>query len=438
MADLSTVEIESLVQPDRVHRRVYTDPDVFALEMERIFAKTWLFVGHASQIPSPGDWFLARAGNRQIIISRHADGVIYAFHNRCAHRGMPVCLERKGNARRFLCPYHGWAFDTDGSLAGVPLEGGYHGKINKGDAAFSLRPVGRVDDYRGFIFASLATDGPGLKAHLGRMTAAIDNMVDRAPEGEIELAGGGFRIEYPGNWKLHMENANDLVHASVTHESSASTAAEFTKNLPPGTPEDHAFQMFKGNGLPLPEMEKVEIHGLDGGHSFMGGFYKSGTITQKAADPVLEDYRQRMRAAYGDNRAEEIIGWDTFNHLIYPNLILNPKHAQFRLILPLAADRTEVRTGCFRLKGAPEEMFHVAVKFLGALTSPASLITSDDNAMFVNAHRAIAREDEAWIDLKRGLGTDLEDPEGGLVGEVGTSELPLRTQYAAWKRFMTG
>lgn len=439
MADISTAEIEILVQPDRVHRRVYTDPAIFTLEMERIFGRAWIFIGHASQIPNPGDWYLARVGTRQIVVSRHDDGGIHAFHNRCAHRGMPVCLENKGNGRRFVCPYHGWAYHRDGSLAGVPMEGGYQGQVTAGDPDYALRPVGRVDDYRGFIFASLASEGPDLRTHLGRMTAAIDNMVDRAPDGEIELAGGGFRIEYPGNWKLHMENANDLVHASITHESSVATAAAFTKSLPPDTPEDHAFQMFKGNGLPLPEMDKVEIHGLDGGHSFMGGFYKSGAITQKAADPVLDEYRARMRAAYGDNRAEQIVGWDTFNHLIYPNLILNPKHGQFRLILPLAADRTEVRTGCFRLKGAPEEMFHTAVKFLATLTSPASLITSDDNAMFVNAHRAMAREDEAWIDLKRGLGTDLDDPEGGgRIGAVGTSELPLRAQYEAWKRYMTG
>lgn len=438
MSASTVAEIEQLVQPGRVHRRVYTDPAVFALEMERVFGLAWIFVGHTSQIPTPGDFFQARIGDRRIVVARHDDGSLRAFDNRCAHRGMRVCGEERGNVRRFVCPYHGWAFHTDGSLAGVPQSRGYAGRINPGDPAFGLRPVARVADYRGFIFASQSEDGPDLEAYLGRMTAAIDNMVDRAPGGELTLAGGGFRQAYDGNWKLHMENANDLVHASIVHESSWQTAAEFSDALGPDEPEDHAVQMLKGNGLPLPEMDKVEIHGLDGGHSFMGGFYKSGTITQKVSDPVLDDYRERMRAAYGDNRAAEILGWDTFNHLIYPNLVLNPKHAQFRLIVPLAVDRTEVRSGCFRLEGAPEQMFQTTVRFMSTLNSPASMITADDNVVFTQIHRALADGNTEWIDLSRGLGAERADPDGGKIGDVGTSELPLRSQYAAWAGYMAG
>ena len=318
-----------------------------------------------------------------------------------------------------------------------PQSRGYGGRIKPGNPAFGLSTVARVADYRGFIFASQADDGPDLETYLGRMTAAFDNLVDRAPDGEIEHTGGGFRQAYAGNWKLHMENANDLVHASIVHESSWQTAAEFSDALGPDEPEDHAVQMLKGNGLPLPEMDKVEIHGLDGGHSFMGGFYKSGTITQKTADPVLDDYRARMVAAYGDNRAAEILGWDTFNHLIYPNLVLNPKHAQYRLIVPIAVDRTEVRSGCFRLKGAPEEMFHTTVRFLSTLNSPASMITADDNVVFTGIHRALSDEGAEWIDLSRGFGADRTDAEGGRIGDVGTSELPLRSQYEAWASYMS-
>ena len=436
MNALAADEIERLVQPDKVHRRVYTDPEVFAIEMERIYGRAWIFVGHVSQIPAAGDFFLARIGSRNVIVARHDDGSIHAFDNRCAHRGMRVCAQSHGNARRFVCPYHGWAFHTDGALAGVPQSRGYGGRIKPGDPGFGLRPVARVADYRGFIFASQADDGPDLETYLGRMTAAFDNLVDRAPDGEIEHAGGGFRQVYAGNWKLHMENANDLVHASIVHESSWQTAAAVSDALGPDEPEDHAVQMLKGNGLPLAEMDKVEIHGLDGGHSFMGGFYKSGTITQKAADPVLDDYRARMVAAYGDNRASEILGWDTFNHLIYPNLVLNPKHAQYRLIVPIAVDRTEVRSGCFRLKGAPEEMFHTTVRFLSTLNSPASMITADDNVVFTGIHRALGEEGTEWIDLSRGLDADRADPNGGKIGDVGTSELPLRSQYEAWSGYM--
>lgn len=436
MAAPSAREIEELVQPGRVHRRVYTDPAVFALEMERIFATAWIFVGHESQIPARGDFFQTRIARRRVIVARHDDGAIHAFSNSCAHRGMAVCAAAAGNARRFTCPYHGWAYRTDGSLAGIPHDAGYGGRIAAGDPAFALAPVARVASYRGFVFASQAADGPDLPSYLGRMTAAIDNLVDRAPAGEVTLAGGTFRVAYDGNWKLHMENANDLVHAGIVHQSSVESAAAVAAGLPPDQPEDHGLQMFKGNGLPLAGMDEVDIHGLDGGHSFMGGFYRTGTITQEVADPVLDDYRARMVEAYGANRAAEIMGWDTFNHLIYPNLVLNPKHAQFRLVTPLAVDRSEVTSGCFRLKGAPEAMFHTAVRFLSVLNSPASLITGDDNAVFNGTQRALAENGGDWIDLGRNLGTDREDPDGGLIGEVGTSELPLRAQYAAWSRFM--
>ena len=116
-----------LAPPGRVSRRVYTDPEVFAAEQDRIFSHVWLFVAHESQIPDPGDFVTAQVGERSTIVVRHVDGRIHAFDNRCAHRGMRVCNARRGSRKRFVCPYHGWAFSTDGSLIGVPHAAGYGG-----------------------------------------------------------------------------------------------------------------------------------------------------------------------------------------------------------------------------------------------------------------------------------------------------------------------
>ncbi|MEQ9125487.1 MAG: ribosomal subunit interface protein, partial [Alphaproteobacteria bacterium] len=204
---------------------------------------------------------------------------------------------------RFVCPYHGWAFATDGTLLGIPHAAGYNGALDAKDPALSLARAPRVDSYRGFVFASLAADGPSLADHLGPMTRAIDNMVDRAPSCEIEMAGGGFRQRYAGNWKLHMENANDLMHASITHESSVASARAVAEELADGEP-DHALLMFRGNGLPLSQMDQVEIHGYAGGHSYMGGFYKEGPIAATADDdPVNAAYRKALIDAVGENRA---------------------------------------------------------------------------------------------------------------------------------------
>ncbi len=425
-----------LAPEGRVSRSVYTDPDVFSAEMERIYGRAWQFVAHESCIREPGDFVTAHMGLTPVIVARHGDGSIHAFANRCSHRGMRVCSARRGSKRRFVCPYHGWAFGTDGRLLGIPHAGGYGGKLRGGDPALALKPVARVESYRGFVFATRDRQAPGLTEYLGRMTRAIDNMVDRAPSGSLEMTGGGFRQEYRGNWKLHMENANDLMHASIVHVSSVETARDVATDFPDSA-ESHALEMFRGNGLPLQLMDKVAIHGTTRGHSFMGAFYSEGAITQSTDDdPANAAYRQAMVTAYGENRAGEIMGWDTFNHLIYPNLILNPKHQQMRLLQPVAANRTIVHSACFRLVGAPPEMHARAVSFLTALNSPASQITADDIAVFNGVQQALQDSQAEWINLERGQNSDRPDVEDGLVGAVGTSELPLRAQYRAWRDMM--
>ena len=114
-----------LVQPDRVHRAVYADPAIFELEMERIFGRAWLVLGHESQVRAPGDYFTTRMGREPVIVVRNSDGEIAVLVNRCAHRGSMVCAEGRGNAERFVCPYHGWSYDRAGALQAVPFASGY-------------------------------------------------------------------------------------------------------------------------------------------------------------------------------------------------------------------------------------------------------------------------------------------------------------------------
>src|SRR3989440_12236022 len=152
-------QLAMLIQPDRVHRSVYADPAIFELEMERIFGRAWLVLGHESQVPNPGDYFTTRMGREPVIVIRKDDGEIGVLVNRCAHRGSTVCAEGRGNVERFVCPYHGWSYDRAGTLRAVPFESGYEkGKLS----TLRLLAVPRVAVYRGFIFASLAASGPQL------------------------------------------------------------------------------------------------------------------------------------------------------------------------------------------------------------------------------------------------------------------------------------
>src|SRR5437763_1464477 len=152
------------VQPDRVHRALYTDPAIFELELERIFGRAWLVLGHESQVRAVGDYYTTRMGREPVIVARHEDSSVRVLINRCAHRGSMVCAEGRGNVERFVCPYHGWSYDRAGELKAVPFSSGYApGKL----AGLRLQAAPRIANYRGFIFASLAADGPSLEDFLG-------------------------------------------------------------------------------------------------------------------------------------------------------------------------------------------------------------------------------------------------------------------------------
>lgn len=432
MAALDNDRIRALIEPDRVHRRVYADPEIFALEMDRIFGRTWLYVAHESQLRAPGDFVRAALGRHDVIVTRHDDGAIHVLHNRCAHRGARLCVARAGHAKSFVCPYHGWTFGGDGALEALPHRESYPAEIRLDDPERRLLRAPRVAAYRGFVFASLAADGPSLLDHLGPMTGAIDNLVDRAPAGDVVVADSSFQLEYRGNWKLHMENANDVFHPGFVHESSVSTARMARET---GFDANQTRDMLQANGFSRREWENIDLIGFDTGHSYMTGFYRSGLLAPQADDPVRSAYRAAMVAQYGEARTAEILGVDHFNNLIYPNLVINAQYQQMRVVQPAAVDRTLVTGHCFRLAGAPDEMFHRAVRFLTNLSSPASMIFSDDVEIFERCQAGLTASAADWIDMARGR--ERPERDGGGRYAATASELPVRVQFGAWLRHMT-
>ncbi|HEU5192492.1 MAG TPA: Rieske 2Fe-2S domain-containing protein, partial [Methylomirabilota bacterium] len=207
-------DYKALVQEDRIHASLYTDPRIFTEEMERIFHRGWVFVGHESEIPRPGDFVTRHIGTEPVILVRGADGAAAMLVNRCMHRGTMLCPADRGNARTFTCPYHGWTYDVGGALLGVPYPGGYAGP-DKG--AHGLTRVPRIAAYRGFVFASLSPTGISLAEHLGAATRLIDRSCDLAPEGEVELSAGWVRHRCAANWKMLPENDSDGYHLGFVH-----------------------------------------------------------------------------------------------------------------------------------------------------------------------------------------------------------------------------
>ncbi|MFO0987192.1 MAG: aromatic ring-hydroxylating dioxygenase subunit alpha [Alphaproteobacteria bacterium] len=429
--------LRRLVLPDRVHRSLYTDPAIFDLEMTRIFGRCWLFLAHESQIRAPGDFVRTRLGREDVIVVRARDGRIRALVNRCTHRGAQVCQAERGNTAGFACPYHAWTFGLDGALNSVPHRQSLPPDFDLKDPRLALAAVPRVESYRGFVFGSLAPGGESLVEHLGPIAAVIDNVVDRAPDGEIEQAGGIARQEYRGNWKLHHENANDTLHPGFVHESSVSAARS--------DPRDYAAPAYDGhqthtqmlsNGFGVREWQNLSLTGFPAGHSYMGGFYRGGVLSPDRDDPVWREYRARLVARHGEEKTARVLGEDRFNNLLYPNVSINAQYQQIRVVTPLAVDRTRVTAFCFRLKGAPEALFHRAVRFLTNLSSPASMILSDDVEIFERVQSGLANPEPEWLDQSRGLGADRTEA-GGRTVSAGLSELPHRAQYAAWLRYMT-
>ncbi len=253
--------VAQLVQADRVHRSVYTDAAIFDLEMERIFGRAWIYVGHASQVPNAGDYHQALIGRQSVFMIRDPDGAIHVLFNRCAHKGAKLVAFPDGNAGKFLrCPFHGWSYRCDGTLHAVPIRDGYDGtRFDMQDPQFSVRRLPRQASYRGFVFASLAEDGPDLETFLGGIKTSIDNFCDRAPAGEVEVAGGVFRVWQHSNWKIFFENLNDTSHPMVTHESSVNAARARYKSLEPGAKMPFRLHIIEGNGEPYEFWDKLEM-----------------------------------------------------------------------------------------------------------------------------------------------------------------------------------
>ena len=425
-----------LVQPDRVHRSVYSDAAIFELEMERIFGRAWLILGHESQVRGAGDYFTTRMGREPVIVVRHDDGSVRVLVNRCMHRGSTVCAEGRGNAERFVCPYHGWSYDRGGQLRAMPFESGYDpGKTRE----LGLRPVPRVALYRGFIFASLADAGPSLEDFLGPARASFDDLVDRAPDGELEVAGGVFKHAYNGNWKLTLENHLDGAHPAWVHASSVAVARGAPDPGPPGAEHyfDIAVRQMRQNGAPDAVWEGIGVWTTPLGHGYLGDYHNDERLVVGLGSPVFADYHRTLAAKVGEAAAKRILGVTLWNTIIYPNCSFMSQFRQLRIVHPLAVDRSVVYTYSFRMKQAPPQMFRDTVAFANVVNGTASWVLTDDLEVYERVQRGFSSGAVEWLHIGRGHGRDVDEPDGTRRGGTGTSEVYIRAQMRAWLDYMT-
>jgi len=169
MSRYRRADVAALVEEDRVHRDVYVSAEVFALEQQHFFANTWTYLGHASQVPEPGDYVTVDIAARPLLMVRQADGGIRVLYNRCAHKGAQLVTDPAGNLGRTIrCPYHAWAYKLDGSLLAVPAQAGYENtRLKDCETGRGLSAVRNVAVYRDFVFVKLNDAGPGFTDYLG-------------------------------------------------------------------------------------------------------------------------------------------------------------------------------------------------------------------------------------------------------------------------------
>ena len=406
---------EDLVRSDRVHGSLYTDPDIYQQELRKIWFRTWVYVGHESEVPNPNDYVMKSIGPEPVIMTRDRAGTIHLLHNRCTHRGNQLCMSEQGNARSFTCPYHGWTFANDGALRGYPFPSGYEGVDRR---ELGLGRVARMQSYRGFVFASMASDGPSLLEHLGGATRAIDTLCDTSPEGEVQITAGFLKHKVRANWKFLVENETDGYHPSFVHASIFEVAQSGIGSL--YSAESTAVSRDFGNGHTendlRPEFRKRGVP--------LSWF---GTTPDK-----LPDYVARMEAAHGAERAHRIMIDGTPHVMVFPNLFI--AEIQIFVIQPLAVDQTGRHMTALQFRGGLRLNRRMRPRAMGSAW-PAGFLLADDAEMYERTQVGVQMRNPEWLYLGRGKHRERRDADGFLIGD-NTDEVPTRGIWRHYRALM--
>ena len=406
-------------------RSVHVSDEVLRQEMSKIFAKCWIYVGHGSELKKPGDFQSRKVAGRPVIFARDQKGQVRCFFNTCRHRGAVVCTERAGNARRFMCAYHGWIYGNDGQLVRVPGEDAYTEAFNKDE--LGLRTPAKFDNYKDFWFLNLDPGAPSLKEYLGKTTEYIDLVVDQSPSGQMEVLPGTQEYDVAANWKLMVENSVDDYHLPSTH----STWLNFMKNSgvrvePP-----------KEAGLVLPT--KGYAIDLGNGHFTTDNVNFRGRpvaawipLYGDEAKPEMQAIREELVQRLGPERATRVADTNR-NLVIFPNLVINDgSSVTIRTFYPNGVDKMQVTAWAL---GPVEESESARARRLDAFLTfygPGGFATPDDVEALEMVQKGLANwEDDRWSEMSRGMGR-----EGG--EQLNSDEFHLRLFWRKWNEMMGG
>jgi benzoate/toluate 1,2-dioxygenase alpha subunit len=394
MLDSVQATINAAVEDDpqaglyRVGRDIFTDPDLFELELRHIFEGNWIYLAHESQIPNPNDYFTTFIGRQPIFISRNKSGELNAFINACAHRGAMLCRHKRGNKSSYTCPFHGWTFSNDGKLLSVkdPRGAGYPDNFNR-NGSHDLTKVARFESYRGFLFGSLNPDALPLTEHLGEAAKIIDMIVDQSPEG-LEVLRGASTYVFDGNWKLQTENGADGYHVTAVHWNYAATTGRRKQ-----TQQRDTIRAMSAGGW-----------AKQGGgfYSFENGHLLLWTNWANPEDRPNWERREELAEHFGQATADWMVQRSR-NLCLYPNVYLMDQFSsQIRTYRPLAVDKTEVTIYCIAPKGEAAEARARRIRQYEDFFNASGMATPDDLEEFRACQMSYQARAARWNDMSRG------------------------------------
>ncbi len=411
-----TDALPSLVDAENgwIDRRIFWDEGIYAVELERIFARCWIFICHESQLPEVGDFLTTYIGEDAVIVARARDQKIHAFINSCSHRGNRVCFAEAGNQKRFTCNFHGWSFGLDGSLAAVP-----YAHLYKDNPTFEREKLGlhraRVESYKGMHFATFDPEAPSLEEYLGDFRWYLDAILDN-DEGGIEFVDGNIKSRMKCNWKFPAENfVGDSYHAPWTHSSALHALFGALPTIRP----ERSYQV-TANG-----------HGWEFGTDFVGN---AATLCEPEIIDYLKGEQTKFEERLGKFRSRLVGSLSSAN--VFPNLSFLPGHNTFRTWTPKGPRETEMHTWVFLNRNAPEALKEKYRRGVMLTFSPAGVFEMDDGENFEHCTQSnagvVTRRRNLHMGL--GLGSELDRPD--LKGSVYQSQVNEANQRAFYQRWL--
>jgi benzoate/toluate 1,2-dioxygenase subunit alpha len=410
-----------LVAADRVAGRLYTDPELFELEMTRIFERTWVWVAHESELPGPGTFKSTYVGRQPVIVTRDRKGVLRTLLNRCRHRGASVCEKPSGRANGFTCPYHAWSYGLDGALRGVPYPDGYEGVLDRKDISLGRL---RTESYGGMVFATFDDAAEPLEEFLGDVRGWIDKFMAQGGGFPIKVLGR-HRFTFRGNWKIQLENTTDGYHFPIVHRSWMASVDAETADMMSFMTDPTAVTHDLGHGHSVMQMvpEHSDLAADDGSEPLQARFdHVVAELSTELDDAAV---RRVVRAMHGTG----------FNLNLFPNVSMSA--AFFRVLRPIAVDRTEIEhiaigpDGPAALDVVNRERMRVHEHFQG----PFGFGTPDDAEGWDRVQRGAQAAPGMPIMVNRGLAREKPSAEGWPTSHV-TDETGMRAAYAMWKEMM--